>query len=89
MDLSKIKLFPHYPDNETVRSDVADYYFEVQRFDSRRRPRRSTLLEEIGELDNTIIVDDRRSRHAVPALQVEPLRLRRHACRWRCAGGRK
>ena len=32
-DLGAIKLFPHYPDCEDVRSDVADYYFEVQRFD--------------------------------------------------------
>lgn len=55
MDLSKINLFPHYPDNETVRGDVADYYFEVQRFDS-DVAKAITLLEEMGELDNTIIV---------------------------------
>ena len=34
MDLSKIKLFAHFPDSTEVRSDVADYYFEVQRFDT-------------------------------------------------------
>lgn len=55
MDLSKIKLFAHYPDNEIVRGDVADYYFEVQRFDSDVASA-IALLEEIGELDNTIIV---------------------------------
>ena len=33
MDLSKIKLFGHFPDSLAVRGDVADYYLEVQRFD--------------------------------------------------------
>lgn len=55
MDLSKIKLFGHYPDHEIVRGDVADYYFEVQRFDS-DVGKAIALLEEAGELDNTIIV---------------------------------
>ncbi len=53
--MSKIKLFAHYPDNEVVRGDVADYYFEVQRFDS-DVAKAVALLEERGELDNTIIV---------------------------------
>ncbi|MCR9245043.1 MAG: sulfatase [bacterium] len=44
-----------YPDVETVRSDIADYYFEVQRFD-RDVAAAIALLEERGELDNTIIV---------------------------------
>lgn len=55
MDLSKIELFPHFPDSEEVRSDVADYYFEVQRFDS-DVDRAIKLLEEMGVIDNTIIV---------------------------------
>ena len=55
MDLSKIKLFAHYPDSEAVRGDVADYYFEVQRFDS-DVAKALTLLEKTGELDNTIVV---------------------------------
>lgn len=55
MDLSKIKLFPHFPDAPEVRGDVADYYFEVQRFD-RVVGEAIAALEEAGELDNTIIV---------------------------------
>jgi arylsulfatase A-like enzyme len=55
MDLSKIKLFAHYPDSPEVRGDVADYYFEVQRFD-RLVGDAIKALEENGELDNTIIV---------------------------------
>ncbi len=44
-----------YPDAEEIRSDIADYYFEVQRFDS-DCGKAIKLLEEIGALDNTIIV---------------------------------
>jgi len=55
MDLAKIKLFDCFPDTEAVRSDVADYYFEVQRFDS-DVARALEKLEQIGELDNTIVV---------------------------------
>ncbi len=44
-----------YPDVEEIRSDIADYYFEVQRFD-RDCGNAIRLLEEIGELDNTLIV---------------------------------
>ncbi len=55
MDLSRIRLWAHFPDNEVVRSDVADYYFEVQRFD-RELGAALELLESIGELDRTIVV---------------------------------
>lgn len=55
MDIDKIKLFPHFPDSETIRSDVADYYFEVQRFDSDVN-KALKKLESLGVLDNTIVV---------------------------------
>lgn len=55
MDLDKIKLFGCFPDSETIRSDVADYYFEVQRFD-REVGAALKKLEELGELDNTVVV---------------------------------
>lgn len=55
MDLEKIRLFGCFPDNEIIRSDVADYYYEVQRFDTLVASA-IQLLEETGELDNTIIV---------------------------------
>ncbi len=43
------------PDNEAVQADIADYYFEVQRFDE-QIGRILRFLEEAGELDNTLIV---------------------------------
>lgn len=55
MDLDAIKLFAHFPDTREVRGDVADYYFEVQRFD-RDVAAAIKLLEDRGELDNTIVV---------------------------------
>ena len=55
MDLSKIKLFPHYPDSPEVRGDVADYYFEVQRFDS-DVVKALEILEKTGQAKNTIVV---------------------------------
>lgn len=55
IDPEKIKLFACFPDHEIVRSDVADYYYEVQRFDSLVASA-IEVLEEYGELENTIIV---------------------------------
>ena len=55
MDLAKIKLFGCFPDSMAVRGDVADYYFEVQRFD-RDVGNAIKTLEEIGELENTLVV---------------------------------
>ena len=55
IDLAKVHLFKHYPDDEVVRCDVADYYFEVQRYDTLV----ASVIEElsrIGELDNTLLV---------------------------------
>ncbi len=55
IDLAKIKLFECFPDHAIVRSDVADYYYEVQRFDTLVASA-IKILEEHGELENTIIV---------------------------------
>ena len=53
--LADIKVPACLPDNETVRSDLADYYWEVGRFD-REVGQVLAKLEAMGELDNTIIV---------------------------------
>lgn len=55
MNLDEIQLPGCFPDSETVRNDVADYYWEVQRFD-REVGEALKMLEDIGELDNTIVV---------------------------------
>ena len=43
------------PDSEIVRKDLCDYYWEVQRFD-REVGELLEMLEERGELDNTLVV---------------------------------
>ncbi|MCG6922340.1 MAG: sulfatase [Acidobacteria bacterium] len=55
MKLDEIRLFPHFPDSPEVRGDVADYYWEVQRFDGEVGAILA-LLEKRGELDRTIVV---------------------------------
>jgi arylsulfatase A-like enzyme len=55
IDISKVHLFKHYPDAEEVRSDISDYYYEVQRWDALVG---SVIaqLEQHNLLENTIIV---------------------------------
>jgi arylsulfatase A-like enzyme len=55
MDLNRVKVPAALPDNELTRNDVADYLFEVQRFD-RELGEALKLLEETKRLDNTIVV---------------------------------
>jgi N-sulfoglucosamine sulfohydrolase len=62
--LSDIERVPSYwPDNETVRNDVLDYGFEVEHFD-RHLGRMLELIEQRGELDNTLVVVT--SDHGMP-----------------------
>lgn len=55
MDLSRVKVPACLPDDPVVRGDVADYLWEVQRFD-RQVGDVLAKLEEIGELENTLVV---------------------------------
>ncbi|MBK1854807.1 sulfatase [Verrucomicrobiaceae bacterium 5K15] len=55
MKLEEVQVPPYYPDTETVRSDICDYYFEVQRFD-REVGELLEKLEAMGELSNTLVV---------------------------------
>ena len=55
MDLAKVPVPDFYPDVPEIRSDIADYYWEVQRWDGDVAAAMK-LLEEIGEMDNTLIV---------------------------------
>ena len=52
-DISEIPDF--WPDNDTVRTDLLDYAFEIEHFD-RHLYAMIKLLEEEGLLDNTIIL---------------------------------
>ncbi|MBI1370818.1 MAG: sulfatase-like hydrolase/transferase [Planctomycetes bacterium] len=55
IDVDKIPVPGFWPNVPQVRSDIADYYFAVQRFDS-DVAHVIDLVEKMGELENTIIV---------------------------------
>jgi len=55
MRLEDVQVPGFFPDNDCVRNDILDYYYEVERFD-RECGQLIKMLEEAGELDNTIIV---------------------------------
>lgn len=55
IDPAIVHLFKHFPDSDIVRRDIADYYFEIQRWDAKIGYALS-LLEKHGLIDNTIIV---------------------------------
>ncbi len=55
MKLEDVHVPPYLPDNETVRKDICDYYWKVQRYD-RETGELLRALESMGELENTIVV---------------------------------
>jgi arylsulfatase A-like enzyme len=55
LKLDEVFVPPYLPDTAEVRSDILDYYFEVQRFD-REVGEHLRLLEAAGQLDHTLVV---------------------------------
>jgi N-sulfoglucosamine sulfohydrolase len=53
--LEDVKVPPFWPDVDVVKSDILDYYYEIEWFDSHLASMLKKL-EDIGELDNTIVV---------------------------------
>jgi N-sulfoglucosamine sulfohydrolase len=52
---SDVKVPGWLPDTDTVRNDILDYYFEIERLD-RELGEMLSMLEEAGQLDNTLVV---------------------------------
>lgn len=55
LKLADVRVPPYLPDTPAVRSDILDYYFEIERLD-RDLGAMLKLLEEAGQLDNTLVV---------------------------------
>lgn len=55
LKLEHVVVPPYLPDTPEVRSDILDYYFEVQRFDA-DVGEHLKLLQETGESENTVVV---------------------------------
>ncbi len=53
--LTDVQVPPFLPDVAEVRSDILDYFFEIERFD-REVGQMLELLERAGQLDNTLVV---------------------------------
>ncbi|HEW79433.1 MAG TPA: heparan N-sulfatase [Phycisphaerales bacterium] len=80
------------PDSEQVRADICDYYWEVQRFDS-KVGQMLKVLEENGELDNTLVVISSDNGMPFPRCKANLYDLGTHmplAVRWgeKVKGGR-
>jgi len=58
------------PDDPVVRRDLCDYYYEVQRFD-RRLGELLKLIEDQGELENTLVVVSGDNGLPFPRCKVE------------------
>ncbi len=68
MNPADVTLPKYYPDNPVIRRDMLDYALEVQWLDQ-HMGRALKKLEEIGELDNTLIVMT--SDHGMPFPRVK------------------
>jgi N-sulfoglucosamine sulfohydrolase len=55
LEIDNIPVPKFYPNEEEIRSDIADYYFEVERW-NHDVAAALELVEEAGELENTLIV---------------------------------
>jgi uncharacterized sulfatase len=53
--IEDVEVPPFWPDVKEVRSDILDYYYEIEWYDLHLKSMLAKL-EEIGELDNTLIV---------------------------------
>ena len=73
------------PDTAVVRSDLLDYYAEVQRFDGRISRGCSTRSNAVEKLDNTIVVVTSDNGMPFPR-EGDAVRLRLRHCRWQSAG---
>jgi len=65
IDPASVTVSPNLPDTETVRSDMADYYYYTQQFDARCREILNAL-ERNGRLDNTLFVITSDNGYAFP-----------------------
>lgn len=67
-DPKAVKLPSYYPDSDLIRNDMLDYAVEVEWFDT-HLGRMIALLEQAGELDDTLIVVT--SDHGMPFPRVK------------------
>lgn len=82
-------VFPFWPDNEIVRTDMMDYAFEIEYFDQHLQ-RMLSMLEKNGELDNTIVMVTADNGMPFPRIKGQEYELSNHlplAIMWKKSGG--
>ena len=92
-DLSRIEVPGFLPDDSITRSDLADYYYEIEHFDT-HLGRMLDALEAAGELDNTLVIVTSDNGMPFPYAKTTLYEHGIHmplAVRWgdRVAGGRR
>ncbi len=79
------EVFPFWPDEESVRHDLLDYAYEIEHFD-RHLGRMLEALEELGELDNTLVIVTSDNGMPFPRVKAQEYELSNHlplAVMWR------
>ncbi len=71
------RVFGFWPDNVTVRNDMLDYAFEIEYFDN-HVVRMLDLLENQGQLDNTIVVVTADNGMPFPRIKGQEYELSNH-----------
>ncbi|WP_020527871.1 sulfatase family protein [Flexithrix dorotheae] len=74
-DIDRVPAF--WPDNDSVRTDMLDYAFEIEYFDLHLQ-KMLAYLEEIGELDNTLIVVTSDNGMPFPRIKGQEYELSNH-----------
>ena len=71
------RVYPYWPDTDTVRTDLLDYAFEVEYFD-RHLGRMLDLLEARGQLENTLVVVTSDNGMPFPRIKGQAYELSNH-----------
>jgi N-sulfoglucosamine sulfohydrolase len=71
------KVFGFWPDNDLVRTDILDYAYEIEYFDS-HLVKMLGILEKRGELDNTIIIVTADNGMPFPKIKGQTYELSNH-----------
>ena len=71
------KVFDFWPDNETVRTDILDYAYEIDYFDT-HLGRMLKKLEQLGELDNTLVIVTADNGMPFPRIKGQEYELSNH-----------
>ncbi len=74
-DIDKVPDF--WPDNEVIRNDMLDYAYEIEYFDL-HLARMLKLLEQRGELDNTLVVVTADNGMPFPRIKGQEYELSNH-----------